>query len=590
MVLDARCERGDRRSRLLDSGREERGFLGQVPFHPAVEIVPRKPPDRDAIQIADARRGALEAHDVVARRERVNADLLLPPRAVQEALRVVLPARHEDVVEVHGLVERDLAGGAPQADLPDAARQRQDLVDGDRVLAGLLDAKRDLEPAPRPVALDAEGALLVGDAVRPRRGLDAGRRAQALVLAGRLDEDFLVDARRGRREGLGRDGDVPLVPEGDRGAEVRPVLEVVGRLRARRGIDDQGVAPALDVDPQGLREGDRRLGVPAVGREAAVLGVRLLDRHARVGVGEEPEVPGVVEVVLGSRPHDRRLLLAIDVEAVVGFPEPAPEARLQREHRADVVPGALAIEDDVRREGLGGELLAVARVEVAHAGRRRGKLHPVELPVDAQVVLALVGDLDARALPERHAPVAVERAAVRRHLDGQRVELGAHAVPRREEVADGRLDRRDGRAVPVHAQDERAVEAAVAAREREPHVADLAGALQLAQDLRLAGADMVGVDVGLRVVDAARRAARDAGHGAGDVLQDVGVKARRRQGDTETDRWCMHGEPPLRVHHPTRKTLRAKGGAVHRRALRAIPMPRPRVSARAPTRPGARGR
>ena len=90
-------------------------------------------------------------------------------------------------------------------------------------------------------------------------------------------------------------------------------------------------------------------------------------------------------------------------------------------------------------------------------------------------------ELDAGLLAEGHPPVAVQGAAVGRDLDGERVDVGAHAVAGGEEVADGRLDRGRLGAVPVDAQHERARVPPVAAGNREPHVADLAGARQRRQ-------------------------------------------------------------------------------------------------------------
>ncbi len=302
--------------------------------------------------------------------------------------------------------------------------------------------------------------------------------------------------------------DALLVPERDRRAEIRAVFEVVKLALARSGIEDLAEASPFDLRLERLPEGDGGLDVPAVRREPAVLPVGLLDRHSGIRVGEEAEVPGVGEVILRAGPHDRRLLLAVYVEAVVRFSEPASETRLDREDRAHVVPLSAPFEEDVGRERLRRELLAVARVEIERARGEPGELHPVDLKVDREASAPLVLELDPRERMKRHAPVAVESASVRGDLDGKRVHIGAHAVSRGEEIADRRLDARDLGAVPIDPEDERPRIPPVLARDRKPDVPDFARTLELGQCGALPRREVPGVPVRLGIEKPARGSAR----------------------------------------------------------------------------------
>ena len=121
----------------------------------------------------------------------------------------------------------------------------------------------------------------------------------------------------------------------------------------------------------------------------------------------------------------------------------------------------------------------VAGVEVHHVGGNGVELDPIDVVEDAgRLLVGLVGDDDPGFLPERHRPVAVVAAAVGAGLDGERVDVGPHPVSGPEEVADGGLDRGDGRAVPVDAQDDRPGIADVHRIGDEPDVGDLSGSLE----------------------------------------------------------------------------------------------------------------
>ena len=88
----------------------------------------------------------------------------------------------------------------------------------------------------------------------------------------------------------------------------------------------------------------------------------------------------------------------------------------------------------------------------------------------------------ARLLPERHRPVAVERAAGI-HADGERRDLGVFTPAHGEEVAERHLDRWLLLVVPVHAEDG----IAPVAGGRHPDVLNRAGSRDLAERERRSG-------------------------------------------------------------------------------------------------------
>ena len=109
----------------------------------------------------------------------------------------------------------------------------------------------------------------------------------------------------------------------------------------------------------------------------------------------------------------------------------------------------------------------------------------VDLVVEAHLLLADVLHRHARATPERHEPVAVERAAGI-HADGKRGDLRVLVVGAREEVAHGALHRRRGLVVPVHADNGMPPEL----RGRHPDVLDRAGPLDVRKRQRLTGRNL----------------------------------------------------------------------------------------------------
>ena len=111
------------------------------------------------------------------------------------------------------------------------------------------------------------------------------------------------------------------------------------------------------------------------------------------------------------------------------------------EQRVDLLVGQRVRPAELRVE--------VARV-VADLGQRIG-----DLIVELHLFVGEVLHGDPRRLPERHRPIAVERAA-RVDRNRQGVDLRVAAPARCEEVAHRRLHRRRRLTVPVDAQDRKA--------------------------------------------------------------------------------------------------------------------------------------
>ena len=508
-----------------------------------MQVVPGETAQRNAIQPAvparlvqalrivragqRIRAHAREPPHIVARGQGLDSQLFLEPRAVQKVLGPVLLPGQVGIVEIQPAIQDDFAAGPDQRDAPNAAAPVQALKHGQRVLARLLDSARDLEPPAHARVVDVQRPLEIADAVAVPRGGDARRGPDAGHQVRRLEEDLRVDTLGDRRERLRSLGNRLLVPVGHRGTEVRPVLEVVRLRLAGLRIRDRGKAATFQLDFQRLAERDGGLDVPAVRREPAVFSVGFLDGHARIGVGEQTQIPSVVEEVFASGADDRRLGFAVDVEPVVRFAEPAAIAALDRKHSAHVMALPAAVENHVRRERFGGRLLAIAGVKVQHVVGGTRQFRPVELPVHGQRVAAFVRQLDACLSAERHPPVAVQGPAVRSHLDRQRVHVGTHPIARGKEVAERRFDRRRFGGVPVDPQDQRAGITPLASRDGKPHVADLARARQRRQRGGFAGAEMPGVLIRLGIEQPAGRATRFALDRAGDFRQWVGGGGRR---------------------------------------------------------------
>ena len=235
------------------------------------------------------------------------------------------------------------------------------------------------------------------------------------------------------------------LPEGFRGAGLIPVgdtVEKIGPLDVPAVFGFSAVTFVLHRHLQRRAEVDGIEHMPAVADAAIPRAPSLPARLPEPVTGARPEAPGIVEIVLAARPLQARDLLAIDVEEIVSFAEPAILRQRHRHHRTDILSAAFDIGNEVVAPHHGGILLPIA-------GR----------------------------LCERHVPVTGE-AAGRRDLNRQALDDGGPALADGEELAEGHLDARLFPVIPVDAQAQR-VEFVDAARVTgEPDVVDDARPLQ----------------------------------------------------------------------------------------------------------------
>ena len=271
----------------------------------------------------------------------------------------------------------------------------------------------------------------------------------------------------------------------------------------------------LDLGAQGCPERNRIHEVPAVGRHARAETLALRDRRARVFAFGDVKAPGVVEVVLRARALDGRRLLAVHVEHVVAFAEPAGLGLKDREHGPDVKAAALRVEKDPGLS-IGGsrQSLAVPRMEVRGVRGKRGNLLPVHVVVETDAPRAFVRDGDPAGFPERHRPVAVAGPAVGEIADHERANRPLEAVSDREEVAVAATSTLGvGAAVVVNANAQEARPAVLGARCRRPDVRHDARAGQIGDGQCLPRQRMLAVVVPVGQGRVRRRAM------SGEVLQ-----------------------------------------------------------------------
>src|SRR5262245_9975398 len=267
---------------------------------------------------------------------------------------------------------------------------------------------------------------------------------------------------------------------------------------ARVVVGERVVVTGFDGDQNRLLEANRVFDVEAVHRVlpaprprlgAAVHGDAVLRRRVLLRRAESG-----VEVVLGAGAvQPRGPGLAVDEDHVVALAVPVVHLALEYidvEVAADVMAAAGDVENDVvartgqirllprSAEAVAGagrarRAVAVVRPRVAVLARRSGGgvgavppgVEPTEVGVDRIVllvidveehdalVLALVLDLEARAVRERHRKPTVESAAfLRAHLQRQRDEVTAQTEADAEKVAERHLDAGAGFTVPEHAQ------------------------------------------------------------------------------------------------------------------------------------------
>ena len=136
-------------------------------------------------------------------------------------------------------------------------------------------------------------------------------------------------------------------------------------------------------------------------------------------------------------------------------------------------------------------ILPVLRVEAAEAFFQRIVQLEVDIVVEQQIVLGLVGDRELHVAGERHREIAVEGLAVLgARLHRQAREIAGAGVAHAEEIADRGLDARMLLAVPIGAQHDLAQETFALAGERRPDMRDDASAFMLGDNDRLARLDV----------------------------------------------------------------------------------------------------
>ncbi len=231
-----------------------------------------------------------------------------------------------------------------------------------------------------------------------------------------------------------------LVPVGDRGQVVGAVVGVA--------VLDRHLERATERDRVGQVETvDRGLGP---GLEILLLEGTAVERALALA-----HPPGVREIVLRPRPVQGRALLAVHAEDVVALPPPAHGPLEDAQVAADVVAGALGVEDEVGAARVGRELLAVLGVEIRRPLREFRELAVVDVIVErVDGPRSLVGRRDPAGPAERHVPVGVARPPLRGAGDRQRDEIPVQAVADAEEITDGRLDRGLALAVPIRPEDD----------------------------------------------------------------------------------------------------------------------------------------
>ncbi len=277
--------------------------------------------------------------------------------------------------------------------------------------------------------------------------------------------------------------------------------------------------------------------MPAVRRHAGPEPRAFRHRDAVVRGVVDVEAPGIVEVVLAAGALDRGLRGAVHPEEVVPLAEPAGLGLDDGHHGADVVPLALRVEKHVvRAVGRRGKRLPVPRVKVRRVLGQRGQLFPVHVVVEVRdAPAALVRDRDPAGLLEGHGPVAVSGPAVGAVDDHHGLDLGLEAVAHREEVADRRVHRRHRAVVVIHAQAEQFRPAVLVVRDRDPHVRDDAGALEVREDGRLARDRTLAVVVRVPVLVIG---------GGSKRLEVLGLGQAERVGKARIDALRPRGEGP----------------------------------------------
>ena len=354
-----------------------------------------------------------------------------------------------------------------------------------------------------------------------------------------------------------------LIPERHAAEQVGPFLE----SRPHGAVGVVGPSLVLDVERECGLERDRIEEVPSIRRHSGTEARAIRNRHARVRSGGHAQAPCVVEVVLGARALDEGLFVAVDVEEVVAFAEPAGLVLHHAQHRADVVSPAPHVEHVVGRAHRRRHGLLVEGMEIRRVGRQTRHLLPVDVIVEVgNPSPTLVGDRDATRLLEGHGPIAVPRAPARRVADHQRLHLPLETVADAEEVADRSVDAGRWAAVVVHAEAQQSRPPVLIGRHGQPDVRHDARSREVREDDRLTGNRTPAVVVAVEVEVVARRPAsrevsqprqvREVRRNAGRWRRSVLAAQGREQEDRQED-----GESTVRAHEGSEssRTLPRRG-------------------------------
>jgi len=239
-----------------------------------------------------------------------------------------------------------------------------------------------------------------------------------------------------------------LVPERHRGHQVIALDE-----SADASIRELLRPLVLDFHPQRFLERHRVGEVKPINRPAVPGRIALPQRHAVKRAVMRAKPPAVAEVILRAGAPQARFGFAVNKEEIIPLPVPPGGHILHALHGAHVMPPPLEIGQQVVAPHHARMLLPVHRVEISRVPRQRLVLLPVQVIVKRVAPpVAFIGDRNARRLAERHRPITVPPAAIRRHLDRQRHKGFIQPVADAEEIANRALDARVLLAVPIHPQ------------------------------------------------------------------------------------------------------------------------------------------
>ena len=292
-----------------------------------------------------------------------------------------------------------------------------------------------------------------------------------------------------------------LVPEGD-GAEPVGAFFEVGELHFQDAFGFvEDAAFVFDFEAQGFFEGDGVLDVPAVDADAVAGEDAFIHGDAGIGGDVFVKAPGVEEVFFGAGAFEAGGGLAVDVEEVVAFAEPAEFDLVGAVDGADVVAAPFGFEDFVVA-GLGGVFLAVVGVEVGGVFGEALVFLPIEVVVEGVDFFGggVVGEGHAEMFFEGHAPEAGAGSAESGDDNGDGGEIAVHvAVSLGEEIAEGGFDTGFFVAVVVDAQGQGASVEGVVGGDGVPEFGNDAGAVEAGEFEGFSGGHFVAVTIAVEI-------------------------------------------------------------------------------------------